>query len=120
MALIMKEKLYPREWLAVITLLSFFLLLNLVAYIHREEIPDQLGEPHYIREQVINVTIQGEIENPGVYSLPRNSTLSVLLEKAQPTYYADLGKIKPESKLRKNQIVKIPRKKRVRQAQLKN
>jgi DNA uptake protein ComE-like DNA-binding protein len=56
----------------------------------------------------LQVKIEGQVANPGLYRLPLKSTLKQLLEQAQPLSTADLSQLNGRRKLRDGQTIHIP------------
>lgn len=105
-----KPHLPIHEWVAVVTILGFMAILTgLTAFDSSPSSPVITGVPHYLTDPNIEVYIQGAVERSGVYTVPRGALVSDLLELAKPEGDADLTKLKLQSKLRKGQLVKVPK-----------
>lgn len=99
----------PYEWTVIFVLGGFLAFIGLTThYITGSTLPAIELPPHYILEQEIEVMIQGAVQNPGVYKVPRDSRLKDLLALAVTLPNANLNRIKPDSKLRQGQRINIP------------
>lgn len=112
----LRPTLFAHERLLVLFLCGGMLFLSLIAF-SKPYIPEVIDlslpeEP----PAVIHVTIKGEVEKPGVYTLDHGATIQDLMEKALPLPSVDLQKVKMGSKLRDGQVVdmKKPAEKRSR------
>jgi hypothetical protein len=102
-------KLLTHEWITVLSLLGFLLLLTLIVTFFSSSSHDTLN-PHYLVDQKIEVYIEGAVEKPGVYQVDRGTPLKAILEEAKPLKEAYLKKINLEKKLKKKwQVISIPK-----------
>ena len=67
----------------------------------------QIGE---FRSKEIKVEVKGEVENPGVFTLPAYSNLSDLLEMTQLKEEADVTNLNERVILKDNDVIIIPEK----------
>lgn len=95
------------EWLAISTVIVFFLFLSLVAYIERVDEDVELVALHHLKPQDIEVSIEGAVANPGVYTIPLGSTYSDLFELASPLPFADLRRINLKVSLKSGRRVVV-------------
>jgi hypothetical protein len=108
-----KPRLSPPEWLAVATILLGIIILCLITQFNQPSIPEELlAKPEKTAIKEIEVTISGEIKNPGTYRLNKGSSFKDLLALAEPFPEANLSKFNLDKKLRNNQKIKIPKSKR--------
>lgn len=107
------EKAQPRlpahEWAAVITfltILAFIAVLNL--WVNRRD--SQLSLPNHTTN-VVTITIEGAVLNPGTYKVQKGEKLSSIMEKAGLLHDADVSSLNLQSSLKSDEIVIIPQKK---------
>ena len=99
----------PHEWLAILIMSGLLIITACSSHIFFSAAsPSDELPPHYILDQEIEVVIQGAVENPGAYKMPRGATVKDLVAKASPLPNANLTRLKPESKLRAGQKIVIP------------
>jgi hypothetical protein len=94
--------------------LLLFLSLTLGLYAGGQENESFQSASHYVHlgegdELLMNVQIWGQVKNPGLYSLPENSDIAILLSLAGgPTENADLSAVKVIRKgVEKDSLFKI-------------
>lgn len=97
----------PHEWLAVLFFCSLLFFIVVSSHALRVFAPITEAAPHYLVDQEIEVYIEGAVERPGVYKLPRGALLKELLSQAKPLPTANLKKFKSESKLRPGQKITV-------------
>ena len=87
---------------AVIYLLLFGLSIAAsLAFFDDEPTLPQSSEPGiYLTPQTVTVTIDGAVAHPGPYTLPKNSTIQDLFDRAQPASNANIKRFKPTTRLR--------------------
>jgi hypothetical protein len=71
-------------------------------------VPETENEAHSIMNTEIEVSIEGEVENPGKFSVRRGSTVEDLVVLGLPKATADLKRIKMKKLLKKGECVKVP------------
>ena len=88
----------------IIRCVLLFLLLAgvLIPKIERVDIP-------WGKTSQISVEVRGEVENPGIFTLPLYSTMSDLLELLELTEYAELDRINGQTTLKDLDVIIIPR-----------
>jgi len=102
--------LHTHEWLAIITICGILFFLTLVTQFNPYVLAPESVEPmQYIVAQEIDVYVEGAVQNPGVHHVSRNATMQDVLDVAIAASEADLRKINPHSKIRKGQLIKIPK-----------
>lgn len=103
-----KPTLKVHEWLAVVTIIVFLSVLTFISVTSRNTSYDSSqGVPHHLTPPIIEVCVQGAVENPGNYQVPPGTFVVDVLEKAKPFKTADLRNFKPTCKLRNGQIVNV-------------
>ena len=95
------------EWIIVVLLVISFLTLALVTQFKQAAPLPPVQGSHLLADDSILVTVKGAIARPGDYSFKKGARLKELLAQAEPLSEADLESIKPNSKLRDGQVVKI-------------
>ena len=84
-------------------LLLFLLFVGVMSpHIESVELPA-------IATKEITVEVKGEVENPGLFTLPVYSTLNDLLEQLVITEQADMDRLNGTTVLKNNDVVVIPR-----------
>lgn len=106
------EELMVHEWVSVIMIVATIGMLAVNAYLTSPPLSDQLGEPHYLLDPFIEVFVEGSVESPGSYQLLKGSTVGEVLKNAKPFPDADLSKINRSAKIRRNQVIRVPLKKK--------
>jgi hypothetical protein len=105
-----QTRLPLHEWMAVIAILFLiFVLLAVVILKGNDGEINQLDHPHHIISQEFEVFVEGAVEKPGPYTVKRGSTLQDAINLAVPNSEAKLDKFKMEKKLRKGQVIKVPK-----------
>lgn len=101
-----------RDWLAVITLSSILLTLGLISFLSRESAyVENSNQVHHLKIiENIEVTVQGAVRYPGVYSMQKGDAFAKLLGRVEPLPDADLQKYKPGARLNKDRVITIPHK----------
>lgn len=106
-----KPQLPVHEWMAIAVLILFLLGLTLLAFFSQQRaFPIPEAPPKELVEQEIEVFVEGAVEHPGHFHVKKGALVKDVLEQAKPTSDANLKRIKPDRKLRKGQVIKIPRK----------
>lgn len=107
-----ENNLPVHEWMAIVVIIGLLLGLSIVS-LFSEPSANLTSEtpPHFIIEQEIEVVVQGAVQNPGVYKLKRGALLKDVIVQAIPLPDADLNKLKANKKVRKGQIINVPKKK---------
>lgn len=100
-----KKNLLPHEWLAIVAVSAMMLMFGVIAYWNA---PGEMDFPELVEE--ITVYVEGAIEHSGSFLIKKGHKLEDLLALVKPLPEADLSKIKPKSKLREGQQIKIPSK----------
>ncbi len=105
-----KERLYSHEWLTISGFTLALLLFVALSWQHENSEPKLAREAHHLVSPTITINIQGAVENPGIYHLPRGSTIKVALKKAKLSKEALTDKIKFHRKLKGGEVIQIPQK----------
>ncbi|HEX2582782.1 MAG TPA: SLBB domain-containing protein, partial [Chlamydiales bacterium] len=82
-------RLRSSEWILTGSLLLLLLSLLAIAKIKAA----QFGEPQERKIITLDVSIDGHVKKPGVYSIPRGTLIGEALKKAHPKKFADLRSI---------------------------
>lgn len=102
------EFLKTREWVIVIFYLAMMFTITLITQvIVPKERPTHQIE-HVLRSNMIDVSITGAVEAPGLYKVPKGSTIKDLLALAKPLTKANISKIKLGTHLSQGRHVRIP------------
>lgn len=111
----MQKTLYPREWLAVIFLLFFLLLLTKIAWQAPESRWPQNngGLPFPPPQEQIVLRISGALEQEGRYHFNRGTTLGKALESLSLNSDADISNLDLNKVLKSGEHIKINKKKKV-------
>lgn len=111
----MNKTLYPREWLAIIALLSFFLLLSKIAWKAPDSRWPQNKDLHFPPpEEQIVVHISGALEKVGRYHFIRGTTLGKAMEGLSLNSNADISNLDLNKVLKSGDHIKISKKKEVK------
>lgn len=104
----MNEKLFPHEWLAVISGLVVLLGFCSIAYFYEQEVPEEIKKLALEKtKDQIEVWIEGAVEKPGTYALERGAILQDLFNQAVPAADANLRVFNLANKLRNKQKIKV-------------
>lgn len=102
-------RLPVHEWAAVVIIMGLLLGITAIVWWHGDSsIPTQVGPPHYIVDQEIEVYVEGAVEKPGPMLVKRGERLSEVLEKAVLMPDSDLRRLKLMKKVRSGQVIKVP------------
>lgn len=100
-------QLYVHEWLAVVAIVGFLLLLTLIVIFRGSgsHILDEKKDArlHYLKPQTVNVYIDGAVAKPGSYAVKAGTLIKDVVAMAEPLPEADLRKIRPAVKARNGQ-----------------
>lgn len=103
--------LAPAEWLAVIAIMGFLIMLTALSMLGSGDLEDlDLGAPHHLKPQFFEVLIQGAVTKPGSYQVPVEARIKEIVALAEPSPEADLKGIKATSKVRNGQVINVPAK----------
>lgn len=102
------------EWLAVLTIVGFLLLLTCVVIIERENTSMPLerggGREFHLKAQEVNVHIEGAVAKPGTYRVKAGMSIEEALKKAEPLPNASFSKIRLKSRVRNGQNIIVAEK----------
>lgn len=104
-------ELYVHEWIAVATISGFIAMLAVCSYFSSPPLSVQLGEPHHLLEETIQVFVEGSVVHPGAIRVPRGATMEKVLSQAALLPEADVKNLNMKTKVRANQTIKIRSKK---------
>ena len=106
----MEDKQLPlHEWLLIGLLITFFLVLTVTTCQRRQELPALTEPPHHLVPPDVQVKIEGAVAHPGFYTVPKESTVQQVLEKASLLPEADTNRLKLHQRVRDGQKIKVPR-----------
>lgn len=99
-------KLPLYEWCIITLFCAILLVLATLAFGRQEHtVPAAPPSPPPAGMQI---KVEGEVANPGIYELPLTGTLKELLAQAQPLPNADLSQLNWRRRLRDGQTIRIP------------
>ena len=103
-----KRSLPWHQWWIVVALVLFVVTVVAVSHCSRGDFfVQEVGTPGYRASQYIEVKVQGAVEAPGTYVLPKGADLTRLLELSRPRIEADLKSLLRHSQLRQGQVIKV-------------
>ena len=105
----MDTKLLPHEWASTTFLLILLFTLSMFAFFNREEPFPSYEETRDSSKPTVTIHLQGAIENPGNYTVNKNTSLQTVLKKAGLKPEANLTKINFKKKLTKDLSFHIPK-----------
>ena len=91
--------------LGVAGLFVFVVVLNL--WLDEGELTKELGKPVYLKDPHIEVTIEGKVENPGVYRVKKGESVKKVVEMAKPMADANLKRVKLDGKITRRRKITI-------------
>ena len=104
-----KPSLQIHEWLAVVCIIGLLGFLTALSWFNATySSAPETGTPHYILAQEIEINIQGAVEQPGRRLVKKGITVGEALAHAGLLSDADLRRVKLDSKVRRNQTIKVP------------
>src|SRR5262245_38195463 len=105
-----KPSLYIHEWMAVMGIIGLLGFLTGISW-WNQHFPAQIetGTPHFIAEQEIEITVEGAVEHPGSHKVKKGTTVRDALAQAILLPEADVRRLKLDSKVRRHQIIKVPK-----------
>lgn len=112
-----KPALMMHEWLVIVTLIGFVGMLTIISVVgpkHTRIV--QWEAPHHIISPEVTVSIQGAVAHPGSYQFKRGVSMQEVLDNVKPLPEADLKKIQIKAKIRKNQKLYIPKKRKFKES----
>lgn len=106
------KTLYPREWLAILTLTLFLLVLSKIAWQAPENRwPQKKGLPFPPSDKQIVVNFSGHLQEEGRYHFNKETTLGDAVEAIKLNEDADVSNLDFTQILKSGDHVKIPGKK---------
>lgn len=104
-------QLHVHEWLAVVAIVGFLLLLTLIVICRggNTHIFVENEGRHYLKPQTIDLYVDGAVAKPGSYQVKAGTLTKDVIAMAEPLPEADLRKIRPASKARNGQSYIIPK-----------
>lgn len=95
------------ERIFAIGVVGFFtLLIGLNLWLSETEPVIDSDHPHFLKKHLIEINVEGNVRNPGVYQVKKGTSVREVLEMAQPTENAKLERIKQDSKVtRRRKII---------------
>jgi len=108
----MKNRLLVREWVVIGILIGAVGLLGVVTHLSKIRIKQVFAvqKACYIQEELIQVAIDGEVERPGVYAIPKESVAKDLFKLAKLTKEADRKRMDMHKVLYNGQCIAVPKK----------
>jgi DNA uptake protein ComE-like DNA-binding protein len=105
-----RPALMVHEWLAITTIIGFLGMLTTISIVRTTPplTPDK-EHAHLIVNPFIKISIEGAVEHPGSYNFKKGARVKDALAEAKPLPEADLKRINLEAKLRKGQIIHLPK-----------
>lgn len=103
-----EQRLLIHEWMAIAALIGLLVLLTTFAFLSVDHPSVRVDPPHYAVDPEIDVFVEGAVEHPGKHRIKRGSLVKDVLAVARPLQDADLNRIKPESKVHKGRVIRVP------------
>jgi hypothetical protein len=91
-------------WL-IVSIVVFLTVLNVL--FHEAKIPES-DYQHHLVNPLIEITIEGAVENPGTYQIQKGILVRQALDLAKPLPEANLSKIKLDSPINRRRVIKVP------------
>lgn len=98
------------EWCIIVLFCAILLALAALAF-GRQHTTPTLPTTQTRAPTGLQVRVEGQVANPGLYELTVNGTLKELMELAQPLPNADLSQLNWRRRLRDGQTIRIPARK---------
>jgi len=89
-------------------------MLAIVTLFRAQDPPPIASFTHDLNNQTVHVTVKGAVRQEGSYELKKGALMEDVLALAEPLPEAELSKLKLESRLRNNQVVKVPKESRIK------
>lgn len=106
----MASKLPLHEWIIVGLILTIMMFITLITAYKSSSVPKVIEHVQQQALDEIEVKVEGAVEKPDFYIVPKGSVMEAVLEKARPTEEADLSPLKLKSELRDGQKIKVLKK----------
>jgi hypothetical protein len=105
-----KPTLKIHEWLAVMLIIGLLAFLTAISWVN-QKYPSTIetGAPHFIASQELDITVQGAVEHPGRHIVKKGTTVREALALVGVLPEADLRRLKLDAKVRRNQVIKVPK-----------
>lgn len=98
--------IYERAFaLGVVGFFAWMIFLNY--WLYEKEPTIEKGEPIYVQNPLIEVTIEGKVLKPGVYQVKRGTLVREVLDLAVPAEDANTGRMNLDSKILRRRKIKI-------------
>ena len=96
------------EWVVVISLLFFLIILGSFSYLsHMDE--DFLSEIKSKSYDIVHIEVSGAVAFPGVYEMEKDSSIKDLLMQAQLLPEANISKFKLDDKIGRKKKIMVPK-----------
>jgi hypothetical protein len=90
---------------AIVVCLFFGLIVTFNGFSRRPPSLQELGAPHWVASQMVEVSIRGAVDAPGTYLLPQGAKVSDLLQIAKPIPQANLKRLDIDAPIRNGQQI---------------
>lgn len=95
----MNQELRSYEWIVILTFSILILCVGAISYFHR--VPS-------IQHQQITITVKGAVQAPQTIQVPQGTLLAHIMTKVSLTSAADVGQLKLDCALQKDETIIIP------------
>lgn len=104
-----------RDWLIVVLVVGLFLSLGAVSYLKSQKFDysQEIQMKNELLSANVRVTVNGAVENPGIYIFEKGATIKDLFTKAKPLKIADTKRWRLNKKLWDGMTVDVDEKKKV-------
>lgn len=102
------ERLPVHEWMAVVFIIGTLFLISSLTLLNDVSVDDVLtGEPHYLRNSLIEIKVEGAVRYPGTYRVVKGSPVREVLEQAEPLPEAYLNPKSFNGTVQKRRTIRV-------------
>jgi protein involved in polysaccharide export with SLBB domain len=100
-----------QEWLAIVSIIGFLLLLTLIVLDGRHDsraaVVNRAETVHFLKPQEVEFHIEGSVKNPGRYKVKSGTSVMEAVNIAEPLENADLSKIKSTTRVKNGMNIHV-------------
>lgn len=107
-----QSQLPVHEQMVVVAILGLLITTIFLTSVFNDNfLPEDTRHPVHLKDNRLKITIEGAVENPGVYLVPKGRILREIVEEARPKATADLARYKLDVEVTRGRTLKIQEKK---------
>jgi len=92
---------------ALVVVGFFLLMISLNFWSLEKEIIVDRKNPYQVQNPLVEIVVEGKVNNPGTYQVKKGTTVGEVVEMAEPKEEAKVSKIKLDSKITRRRKITI-------------